>query len=201
MQVGGRNMVADRKRLGPAVWKKKQARHSRMYEKIFKTKSGAPAEQRDPTVNYYCSKCKAHTDRKMEPDERELFWRHDHDEDIRRKEMFRPYHDFLKVFHDKDESWKWTGWDLIERIERWMKKWPGRVENYRCDDSYHASSDIYVFHHELRDYYWGTTFVYVPQCSGDPPAEWFFYDNHAKAFLKLLKSVVGKHKEKGDDKL
>jgi hypothetical protein len=48
------------------------------------------------------------------------------------------------------------------------------------------------------DHYWGTTFLYVPQCTGEPPIEFFFYDNHAQSFLSVMKKIAGKHRRKGD---
>lgn len=200
-----RSMIMHR-RYTRRMWEKSQV----VIKKLWRKNHMGPWKKqpyvvRVPEVNFVCRTCKGDVVRRpMTEAETDLYFAHDKARDNRTNAMFEPWHVFQKKFAGADPKktrsgtpWKFQGYDFIERIERYVEKVP-TMEVVRCDDGYHAGSRILVVHHELPDYYWGTSFLYVPQCTGEPPVEFFFYDNHARGFLSVMKEIVDKHRRKGD---
>ena len=102
------------------------------------------------------------------------------------------YHKFVDKFMVVGK-WKFKGYDLIIAVERWALKYPSDVIVTYCDDSYHASSLlVFIKHQAIKHPYWGTTMVYIPQCTGENPIEIFLYPTHATnlraCLAKLRKS-------------
>jgi len=104
--------------------------------------------------------------------------------------------DFCRHFIDKHRignptaspiAWKWTGWDLMHRIDEWAKKYPKDVFRGGCDDSHHTSSDLVFILHRVGKRLWGTTVYYIPQVDGQTPVELFLYPSHAFGLIRLLK--------------
>lgn len=101
------------------------------------------------------------------------------DDDTR--ELHRVWRSFQQRFM-KDGEFLYSGAELMEKMEPWLEE-QRSVVVAPCDDSYHSSSDIVFIPHALPDgYYWGTTVVIIPQCSGAPPLQMFLYPSHM-AFL------------------
>jgi hypothetical protein len=67
-----------------------------------------------------------------------------------------------------DSSWKWSGYELIDKIEHFSKKNPEIVLSW-CDDSFFSNSLIVLIPHRNKNQYLRTEFVIIPQCSGDEP--------------------------------
>jgi len=90
----------------------------------------------------------------------------------------------------------------INAAYAFAKSHPGSVRIVRCDDSYHANSDIVLVGHEDgrpgREGYWGTSVLYIPQCDGRQPMEFFLYPNHAVGLKNALDEVIWKAEEKGE---
>jgi hypothetical protein len=203
MRMSGRSMIG--RKLTRKIWEKNEATLKKALKGRYKVVPWEKRNIRPPTIMFVCPKrCESgRAERPMTKAEVEA-WRHvDWTSDVRSSAIHRVWHEFGKAFYKKDakgeaDKWKWIGYDLIKRAEAFAAKHPGAVEIVRCDDDYHAGSRIVVVHHELPDYYWGTSFVFIPQCTGEPPTKFFFYDNHAKEFLASLKGIVRKHAQKGD---
>jgi len=101
------------------------------------------------------------------------------------------YHEFVKRFKNKDYTHKGKGYDLMQKVAKFAEKYPKDIEIVRCDDSYHAGSDLVMIHHfykrgKNRGKNWGTSVIFIPQCSGEDPIEFFLYPNHQKNLLKVL---------------
>lgn len=77
----------------------------------------------------------------------------------------------------------------MERIEKWAKKYPGDVRFVSCDDDYHASGMLVLIEHRARASYMGTTAVFVPQCTGEPPVRFFLYPRHTDRLIAALQKV------------
>jgi hypothetical protein len=197
--VCSRAMVL-RKTFTRSDWKRQQKRFKKVLGRQYVSQ---PYVKRVPEVNYICIKCKGDVLRRpMTATEIGVYHASDAGRDARTSAMFAPWHAFHKKFANAksktpESAWKFQGWDFIKRIERYIES-VSSMELLRCDDSVHAGSRILVVHHELPDYYWGTSFLYIPQCTGEPPTEFFFYDNHARGFLSVMKKIVGKHLRKGE---
>jgi hypothetical protein len=159
-------------------------------------------------IRFSCRTCQKSIERPMTALEIAAFTKIDKVEDERGRAVHALWHEFSRRFQDRSDpakSGKWllSGWAMMEKVEKWANRELRGIEVLRCDDSYHASSDLILIPHAVYikgkvDYYWGTTVVYVPQCSGDPPAEFFLYGNHAKGFRDALDGVVKHHRQHGD---
>lgn len=63
-----------------------------------------------------------------------------------------------------------------------------------CDDTYFASSNLVLIEHASKTEYMGTTVVFIPQCTGEDPVEFFLYPGHRECLVKFLKSLGGLRK-------
>ncbi|MDP3771072.1 MAG: hypothetical protein Q8R16_02120 [bacterium] len=106
----------------------------------------------------------------------------------RMREMFRPSREFDRRFRTKDGSkWRYTGYDLMVRVERWAKRHPDRVKIVGCDDNHHASSILCVIERSTAAYWMGLDVVVIPQ-HGGTPQEFFLYPNAADALETMLRA-------------
>lgn len=111
------------------------------------------------------------------------------------EEMHRTWHSFQKEFKENG-GWKYDDNDsLMDAICLWADKQdPINFSFVSCDDSYHTSSDLILIHHiwteEVTKHWWGTTVVFIAQCDGQPPAEFFLYPGHAKYLMNSLGKVM-----------
>lgn len=106
--------------------------------------------------------------------------------------IHKVFHDFLKKFANfggVPTVFKSKGADLSDAVEVWAKKYPNDVRMVRCDDSFHSTSDLVLIEHKSKNYYMGTTAVYIPQCSGEDPIEFFLYPSHTNQLIKALQEI------------
>jgi hypothetical protein len=94
-----------------------------------------------------------------------------------------------KTFKYTQEVWRWIGYELMQRVAKWAVKYPDDVRITSCDDNHFSSSDLVLIEHKTRDRYMGTTVVYVPQCSGEQPIDFFLYPSHRHALIKTLQAI------------
>lgn len=103
--------------------------------------------------------------------------------------------DFLNKFFDNCsshyqlESPKYFGYQLINKVEKWAKKYPNDVQILYCDDSSFAGSIIVFIECKDKEIYHGINVVCIPQCTGEKPLSMFFYKQHSDLLEKLLKNV------------
>lgn len=111
--------------------------------------------------------------------------------------IHKNYYSFLRKFGDKEKflKYKHVGYDFMQRAERFAKK-NKRISIISCDDNYHAGSDLVVIPHEDRFEVWGWTVVYIPQCTGESPIEFFLYPDHLKEFLEVMKGEYKRYLHK-----
>lgn len=92
--------------------------------------------------------------------------------------------------------WRWKGYELMCRIEKYAEKHP-ELEVVTVDDDHFASSLLVLLpHHDKKTgSYFGTSVIYVPQCTGEDPIRFFLYPGHAHGLLgalgKLRKTYKG----------
>jgi hypothetical protein len=202
--IGCGRLMVTRKTFTRRDWESQQKHRKKLLKLAGVKYTKDPYVKQVLKVSYRCQGCNGDVvDRPMSKEEIDIFHAHDSASDQRTNLMFKPWHAFCAKFTWADpkkssgSKWRLQGWNFIEAIESYIAHCP-TMELVGCDDSYHASSRILVVHHELPDYYWGTTFLYIPQCTGEPPIEFFFYDNHASEFLSVMKAIVDKHERKGE---
>lgn len=177
MQVGGRNMIV-----------------------IF----GRVSLQKNRQISFFCKKCKKNVERVMTAREYDLFRQVDQAGDVANSAIHNLWHTFSKIFRDREDSkWKWSGWDMMVRVKKLLPSKLKGVITLRCDDSVHANSDLLLIPHATYwkgrlDYYWGTTVVYIPQCSGEQPISFFFYGSHLKRIVPMLTKISKLHASHGE---
>lgn len=138
-------------------------------------------------VTFSCS-CGEKRERKMDREERRrapsLRLRPRREDDVH-----HVWHDFMRRFMEKDGGWRYGGYDLMERAGRWAEKFPDDVRIVRCDDASHAGSDLVLIEHRAKNDYMGTTAVFIPQCAGGSPAQFFLYPDHLDDLLRALREI------------
>lgn len=105
------------------------------------------------------------------------------------KDVHLIYHRFVKRFMKDGDKFKLTGYSLMCAVEKWAAQYPGQVTVVGCDDSVHASSNLILIEHASEVDYMGTTVLYIPQCTGEEPIEFFLYPGHRKELIKVLRSL------------
>lgn len=92
-------------------------------------------------------------------------------------------------FRTSNLVYKWSGFELAKRIEKWAKRWPNDIKIVGCDDAYHAGSDLVLIEHKAPVNYMGTTVLYIPQCTSEQPIEFFLYPYHRKELVRALQYI------------
>jgi len=110
--------------------------------------------------------------------------------------VHKVYHLFKKkFFNESNNSWNYKGYEMMEMIDKWAKKYPKEVEILGIDDSCNASSYMVLINQfESKKVLWGTTVIIIPQCDGQPPCEFFLYPDHRKGITEAFKKL-DKYKE------
>lgn len=98
------------------------------------------------------------------------------------------WHDFRKRFMN-DLTFKYKGYELMQKVTRWAKKYPADVQIVGVDDNHFCGSDLVLIDSKTRDTYMGTSVVYIPQCSGEDPIQFFLYPSHREALLAALTTI------------
>jgi hypothetical protein len=106
-------------------------------------------------------------------------------------DVHKCYHEFLRRFCEKDDDavFKYKGYDLMQRVERWAKRWSHDVQLVHCDDDYHAGSLLVLIQHQQPHDYMGCTVVFIPQCTGEAPIRFFLYNDDRDSLIKALDVV------------
>ena len=164
--------------------------------------SGVLATFRCYSGNKFPLKCDLTIDHKLSSSEKQIFNRHNQASIASTQRMHALGHKFFRAFKNKDTppTWKWTGYELADRIDKFAEKHK-EIQITGCDDSYYSSSSIvFVPHYDAKlNYYWGTTVIIVTQNDGQPPCEFFLYPGHSKAFENLLHNINTKcHRSRKD---
>ncbi len=80
------------------------------------------------------------------------------------------------------------GYDVMERVEEYVKTHPDVVE-LSVDDDVFASSDLVLVPHPTM----GITVTFIPQCT-NVQNTFFLYPNHIENLIKTLKEMQRKYK-------
>jgi hypothetical protein len=150
------------------------------------------------TLGFYCTRCKERVERKATPGERAFhakWYRNPLDTAMSTGGVHKVWHEFQRKFkpvnalgnHEWDD--RVPAYDLMERIEKWAKKYPKDVFCLGVDDSHFASSLLVLIEHRTENDYMGTSAVVISQCSGAPPAEFFMYPGHRDALIAALVGI------------
>lgn len=89
-----------------------------------------------------------------------------------------------KNFNEYELSKRLVGYEVIVRIERYVKRFCPEIKIISCDDSVHAGSSILLIPHPGH----GITILYIPQCT-EIQNQFFLYESHCTQFLKELNKM------------
>lgn len=111
----------------------------------------------------------------------------------RSSEIHKTWHALTRKFYDQAKrEWLLEPYELMCAIEKWAKRRP-EIKIVGVDDSHFASSSLVLVPHALDDEYMGTTVLYIPQCSGEKPIEFFMYPSHRSQLLTALSEMEREH--------
>lgn len=150
-----------------------------------KTKRKTPTEKH--LVYFRCDKCQEEKSRRMSVSEWTRYKAQDIATEKECEAIHHLWHKFYKLFINEDGSYKYWGWEFIQKVEKFAEK-NTDVEIAGCDDSYFSSSVIVCVPHKGNQSYMGTTVVFIPQMSG-PPCEIFLYPGHRINLIEVLKKM------------
>jgi hypothetical protein len=145
---------------------------------------------------FRCNHCGEDVERKATPGERKFYakrvdWARRYGRN--KHNIHTIWHEFARRFKKCEKGqdrYRYVGYDLMGRVEKWAEKYPKDVRIAAIDDSYFASSYLVLIEHRTKRSYMGTTAVVIPQCSGEDPLEFFMYPGHQKSLLGALTSIA-----------
>ncbi len=166
---------------------------AKKHKHIFEVRSWSGKD-----ISYQCTKCDEWVVRKMTKKELAHF---------NKKHLFHPSRDdnihyvWHKLVNALGKDWEENTIqdakiNLGGICGRFAKRFPETVTALRCDDSYHASSDLILISHEAKRSWMGVTVLMFPQCDGRPPAQFFLYENHIDDLIKTLTKIRKRSKQK-----
>lgn len=77
-----------------------------------------------------------------------------------------------------------VGHEVIEKIERYIKRCCPQIKVINCDDSVYAGSIILLIPHPKH----GITIMFIPQCTG-VQNQFFLYKQHYNMLMKEMKKM------------
>ena len=90
----------------------------------------------------------------------------------------------FRSFNDLELSRRLVGFDVIVRIEKYIKKYCSDIKIVGCDDADYSSSIILLIPHPKH----GITMMFIPQCS-TIHNRMFLYGNHYKQLMTALEEM------------
>jgi len=104
----------------------------------------------------------------------------------------KPFKYKHRSFNDLELSRRLVGYDVMVRIERFIKRACPEIKIVHCDDSVYAGSDILLIPHPKH----GITMMFIPQCT-DVQNQFFLYRSHHKKLMKALKEMGSVYEANG----
>lgn len=87
----------------------------------------------------------------------------------------------FRSFNELELSRRITGYEVIERVERYVKSYCPAIRILSCDDDVHAGSTILLIPHPKM----GISFMFIPQCT-NLQNRFFLYENHCEKLINEL---------------
>lgn len=89
-----------------------------------------------------------------------------------------------RSFNELELSRRLVGYEVMRKVERYIKKYCPEIRIIRCDDSLYAGSDILLIPHPNH----GITIIFIPQCT-TIQNQFFLYKSHHNELVKALKEM------------
>lgn len=86
-----------------------------------------------------------------------------------------------RSFNEREFNRRLVGYEVQERVERYVKKYCPQIRIVRCDDSIYSSSTILLIPHKKH----GITVMFIPQCT-DVQNRFFLYGGHYGNLMKEM---------------
>ena len=84
-------------------------------------------------------------------------------------------------FNDLELSRRLCGYEVMRKVEKFIKRCCPEIKIIHCDDSLYAGSDILLIPHPKH----GITIIFIPQCT-TIQNQFFLYSNHYKMLMEEL---------------
>ena len=99
----------------------------------------------------------------------------------------------LKYFYKNGKELDFTklvGYDVMCEVRKYIKKNP-QIKMVAVDDEHHSGSQLLLIPHERKDYFMGTTMMFIPQCTSTQNT-FFLYPNAVDELIEELKEIQKK---------
>lgn len=94
---------------------------------------------------------------------------------------------FKYRFLDEEKlSKRLVGYDVMYKVERYVKRYLPEIKVIHCDDAVYSSSIILLIPHPTH----GITIMFIPNCT-DIQNQFFLYENHFINLMSALSSMSG----------
>lgn len=87
-------------------------------------------------------------------------------------------------FNENEFNSRLVGYEVIENVERYIKRYCKEIKIVHCDDHYNSGSIILLIPHIEH----GITVMFIPQCTSIQNTL-FLYENHYKDLIKGLEKT------------
>lgn len=136
-------------------------------------------------ITFKCNKCGHVRSRNLTNEESDLYKKETSSSWKNVAHIHTLYHDYV----DNVLNSKAIGYELMVKSEKWAARHP-EVQIVRCDDAVHAGSSMVLIPHQSEFQYHGVSVVYIPQCTGEKPVQFFLYPDHRYALTTALLAVA-----------
>ena len=82
---------------------------------------------------------------------------------------------------------KLVGYELMCEVRKYMQK-NKEIQMVAVDDDHHAGSQLLLIPHERKDYFMGTTVMFIPQCTSTQNT-FFLYTDALDELIKKLQEI------------
>lgn len=139
-----------------------------------------PDEEAPPMVIILrCTKCRSEKERPATEAEKAA-----------RRESNRLQAQIHKPFHEIGEATEdLSSMEAMGKFAEFQEKYPEYVHIASIDDDHHCGSELVLIEHRSEKYYWGTTAVVIPQCTGEAPLRFFMYPGHMQSVLEAFAAI------------
>lgn len=96
----------------------------------------------------------------------------------------------FRSFNEFELSKRLTGYDVMVKLERYIKTYLPEIKIIPCDDDGYASSILLLIPHPAH----GISIMFIPQCT-EIQNRFFLYEGHYKSLLKGLQELKQVYKE------
>jgi hypothetical protein len=94
-----------------------------------------------------------------------------------------------KNLNEWELSKRLVGYEVLEKIEKYVARHCKDIKVVRCDDSVYSGSSLILVPHPKH----GITIIFIPQCT-NIQNQFFLYDEHYKNLMKALREMKDVYK-------